>query len=130
MRDSFVVCFCAAWCGTCRDFQQLFDVLGRDHPQATFRWIDIEDEPEWLGDLDLETFPALVILRDGAVRFAGAVPPVAAPLARLIGDRLSDASACRLVVDEWEAVGRRLWAARVRFLPDLSSRKNGPRPVG
>jgi len=80
-----VVCLCAAWCGTCRDFQPGFEQAARAHPHAVFRWLDIEDEADALGDAEIETFPTLVIGgADGAVRFAGPVPPQPGQIARLL----------------------------------------------
>ena len=58
---------------------------GAARPTLTFRWLDIEDEADALGDLDVETFPTLVIGgRDGAVRFAGPVLPQPGQIARLL----------------------------------------------
>ena len=54
-------------------------------PTLAFRWLDIEDEADALGDIDVETFPTLVIGgRDGAVRFAGPVLPQPGQIARLL----------------------------------------------
>lgn len=83
--DAAVVCLCAAWCGTCREFQPLFDQAAAAHPRLAFRWLDVEDEADALGELDIETFPTLVIGGvDGALRFAGPVPPQPGQLARLL----------------------------------------------
>ncbi|QTD46768.1 thioredoxin family protein [Ottowia testudinis] len=83
--DGAVICLCAAWCGTCREFEPLFQRVAQTHPHLAFRWIDIEDEADALGDLDIGTFPTLVIgARDGAARFAGPVLPQAAQIERLI----------------------------------------------
>ena len=83
--DAAVVCLCAAWCGTCREFAAGFAQLAAEFPHATFRWLDIEEEADALGDADVETFPTLLIGgRDGAVRFAGPVLPQAAQIARLL----------------------------------------------
>ena len=80
-----VICLCAAWCGTCREFQPLFDQAATAHPRLAFRWLDVEDEADALGELDIETFPTLVIGgADGALRFAGPVPPQPGQLARLL----------------------------------------------
>ena len=80
-----VVCLCAAWCGTCRDFRPGFEQAARAHPQAVFRWLDIEDEADALGNVDVETFPTLVIGgADGTLRFAGPVPPQPGQIARLL----------------------------------------------
>ncbi len=56
-----VICLCAAWCGTCGIYRPLFDELARAHPDVRFEWVDIEDDAEIAGDLDVETFPTLLI---------------------------------------------------------------------
>lgn len=80
-----IVCLCADWCGTCREYAQVFEALQQALPAHRYRWIDIEDEADALGDIDVETFPTLVIGgRDGAVRFAGPVLPQPGQIARLL----------------------------------------------
>jgi thiol-disulfide isomerase/thioredoxin len=80
-----VVCLCADWCGTCRDFQTGFEQVAASLPQAALRWVDVEDEADVLGDTDIETFPTLLIGgRDGVVRFAGPVLPQPGQIARLL----------------------------------------------
>ena len=80
-----VVCLCADWCGTCRDFAPGFAAAAQGRPELVFRWVDIEEESDAIGDLDIETFPTLVIGgRDGTVRFAGPVLPQAGQIARLL----------------------------------------------
>jgi len=79
-----VVCLCAEWCGVCREFKALFEQLRQVHPELAFRWLDVEDEADLLGDLDIETFPTLVISEGEALRFAGPVVPQAAQLERLL----------------------------------------------
>ena len=83
--DGAVVCLCAAWCRVCDEFRPGFEQAAAARPTLTFRWLDIEDEADALGDLDVETFPTLVIGgRDGAVRFAGPVLPQPGQIARLL----------------------------------------------
>ena len=83
--EGAVIGLCAAWCGTCRDFEPGFRQAASEHPQLSFRWLDIEDEADALGELDIETFPTLVIGgRDGTVRFAGPVLPQPAQIGRLL----------------------------------------------
>lgn len=78
-----VICLCAAWCGTCREYAPLFEQVAAAHPQLAFRWVDIEDEADALGDLDIDTFPTLVV-GAGAVQFAGPVLPQAGQIERLL----------------------------------------------
>ncbi len=86
---ALVACLCAAWCGSCRDYRPLFDALAAQFAgQADFRWVDIEDEADRLGDLDVENFPTLLIAIGDTVRFLGAVAPQTATAARLIRSAL------------------------------------------
>ena len=72
----WVYCLCAQWCGTCREYQPLFDRLATEMPQARFVWVDVEEHDALLGDLDIENFPTL-LLADAKHRpcFAGTVLP-------------------------------------------------------
>lgn len=74
----WAVCLCAAWCGTCGIYRPLFNELARAHPDVRFEWVDIEDESDLAGDLDVETFPTLLIA-DGQRAVPGSA---AAPGAR------------------------------------------------
>jgi thiol-disulfide isomerase/thioredoxin len=79
-----VICLCADWCNTCRDYQTVFKQAADAYPMLAFRWLDIEDEADVLGDVDIETFPTLLIGRTGAIDFVGAVLPYAEHLMRLL----------------------------------------------
>jgi len=82
--DFVVVCLCAEWCGTCRDYRPGFDELAAEFPDARFLWIDIEDDAEKIGDLDIENFPTLLIKRHGTVVFFGTMLPHLGHLRRLL----------------------------------------------
>ena len=47
-------------------------------------WIDIEDEAELVGAIDVENFPTLLIARGSEVLFFGTVTPHLSTLARLV----------------------------------------------
>jgi thiol-disulfide isomerase/thioredoxin len=79
-----LICLCADWCNTCRDYRAVFDQAAAAHPALAVRWLDIEDEADALGDVDVETFPTLLIGDARAVRFAGPVLPQAGHLTRLL----------------------------------------------
>lgn len=79
-----IACLCAEWCGTCRDYRAAFSELQQALPQHHYRWIDIEDEADFAGDIDIETFPTLLVVHGGKVLFAGPVLPRAADAQRLI----------------------------------------------
>jgi len=76
---------CAQWCGTCREYQPLFDAQADAFgDSARFEWVDVEDHDEVLGALDVENFPTLLIARGDEVLFYGVVTPHAQTLARLV----------------------------------------------
>jgi thioredoxin 1 len=82
--DWQVICLCAAWCGTCRDWEATFAEAAAAHPHARFRWVDIEDEADTIGDVDVETFPTVLIAHAGRPLFFGPVLPSGGQLVRLL----------------------------------------------
>lgn len=70
-----VACLCAGWCGTCTGYRATFDALAARHPDKLFLWIDIEDQADAVGELDIENFPTLLIQQHGQVAFFGTVLP-------------------------------------------------------
>lgn len=79
-----VACLCAAWCGTCGSYRAAFEALAARHPDKHFVWIDIEDQADVVGDLDVDNFPTLLIQRHDVVAFFGTVMPDAALAERLL----------------------------------------------
>ena len=79
-----MVCLCAAWCGVCREFAAAFDALAAAHPEARLHWVDIEDQADWVNDLDVENFPTLLLGVGGTPVFYGTTLPHASVAERLI----------------------------------------------
>ena len=84
-----VVSLCAAWCDTCTEFRAAYERLAQARPQATFVWLDIEDDAEIAGDIDVENFPTLAIYRNGAPVHFGVSLPHETTVGRLV-DALAD----------------------------------------
>ena len=111
-----VVCLCAAWCGTCGEYEALFKALQASLPGHRYRWIDIEDESDLVGDIDVETFPTLLVARQGQVLFAGPVLPRLVDAQRLIEALLANSAsqaALSMPADQlqaYEALARALGA--------------------
>ena len=108
----WAVCLCAAWCGTCGVYRPLFDELARAHPEVRFEWVDIEDESDVAGDLDVETFPTLLIADGERALFLGPLLPQAPVLARLLASLQGAVPASAGVGPEAQEVFERLRAAR------------------
>jgi thioredoxin 1 len=92
--DSWIIaCLCADWCGTCRDYRDQFEQLALRFPQLHFVWIDIEDEADVVGDLDINDFPTLLIQHGDTVAFFGMVLPDQRLAERLINAQLEQDTA-------------------------------------
>lgn len=107
-----LLCLCAGWCNTCTSYRATFDaVAGRLHaewPELQARWIDIEDEAELVGDLDIETFPTIVVLDGERVRFHGTLTPQAEVLERVVRTALGGQAPVAEVPPQLAALGRRV----------------------
>ena len=79
-----IACLCAGWCGTCGSYRAAFEELAARHPDKHFVWIDIEDQADVVGDLDVDNFPTLLIQRNDVVAFFGTVLPDAVLAERLL----------------------------------------------
>ncbi|HEU5293687.1 MAG TPA: thioredoxin family protein [Burkholderiaceae bacterium] len=83
-----VACLCAAWCRLCDGYRAVLESLADEFDRAgvavQWHWVDIEDEADLVGDLDVETFPTIVVADDSRVRFAGPVEPQRETLQRLL----------------------------------------------
>jgi len=90
-----VACLCAQWCRTCDAYRDTLvavrDALHLGHPDAALRavWVDIEDESDLVGDLDIEDFPTILLARGDQVLFFGPLLPHAQTLDRLVRSALA-----------------------------------------
>lgn len=89
-NDWFVVCLCAAWCGTCDAYHARFLDLARQYPDLYFIWIDIEDQAAVVGELDIENFPTLLIQHGHTPCFFGTVLPDLALAQRLLQAQMAN----------------------------------------
>ncbi len=102
---------CADWCGVCRDWRAAFDAAAAGHPRDRFAWIDIEDEADLVGDLDIETFPTLLVGSGDRVLFFGTILPSPELLTRLLASL--DGSGSPVTAPEATALLHRLAAAKL-----------------
>ena len=82
--DHWVICLCADWCGLCRDYQSVFAQMAARYPSCRFAWLDIEDQADLVGDIDVDTFPTVLITDREGTRFFGPLTPHAQTLSRLL----------------------------------------------
>ena len=81
---TWVVCLCADWCGTCRDYRPAFERIAAAHPGLRFAWVDIEDHSDIADDFDVETFPTLLVVGAQGTHFLGPLLPHPETLSRML----------------------------------------------
>lgn len=81
---TWLVCLCADWCGLCRDYQGVIADMAARYPAVRFAWLDIEDQADLVGDVDVETFPTVLLADAHGTWFFGPLPPQAQNLSRLL----------------------------------------------
>ena len=110
----WVICLCAGWCGVCRDWRAAFEQAARSDPATHFAWVDVEDEADAMGDVDIETFPTVLVAHGGEARFLGPVQPSAQQLARLVAGLQAQQAPAAALPGEAQALLERL---RAHVLP-------------
>ena len=107
-----VACFCAQWCGSCRDYVATFDAAAAAHGAACrFIWIDIEDEAALVDGVEVENFPTLLIAQAQRPLFFGPITPQPQMLARLVSGALAGDLAALPSHPELDAITARLQAS-------------------
>ena len=79
-----VACLCAGWCDVCKQYRAGFEALASEFPDHQFVWIDIEDQADLVGDLDVENFPTILMQHADTVAFYGTMLPEPRQVARLL----------------------------------------------
>jgi thioredoxin 1 len=105
-HDWWVICLCAQWCGVCREWRDAFNEAAAAHPHVHFAWVDVEDEAQAMGDVDVETFPTVLVAQGTSPRFFGPVQPSAAQLARLVASLMSASEPARCPPETAALLGR------------------------
>ena len=81
-----IVSLCAAWCDTCNEFRASYERIAAARPEMLFIWLDIEDDADICGDINVENFPTLAIYRGGRLMHFGVSLPHEGVVARLIDE--------------------------------------------
>lgn len=109
----WVACLCADWCGSCREYRDRFEEVGRSFPGAEFVWVDIEDQADLVDPVEVDNFPTLLVLVDQQLRFFGSVTPQTETLHRLVQAQRDAAPAQTPANPDWVALAQRLQALQV-----------------
>ena len=107
--DQWVIaCLCAGWCGSCREYADNFAAWAQRSPEHHFVWIDIEDQADLVGDLDIDNFPTLLMQRGPTVSFFGTMLPDTRVAERLLQTHLAQTPA-ELATLAQSSAERRAW---------------------
>lgn len=82
--ERLVICLCAAWCSSCKEYMAAFANLAPTCPDYQFIWLDIEDHADLVDEIDIANFPTILILRGTTPLFLGEMRPDTAILRRLL----------------------------------------------
>ncbi|MGN1055555.1 MAG: thioredoxin family protein [Comamonas sp.] len=105
-----VLCLCAAWCGVCRQYEPEFTALQSRFPQVQFDWIDVEDQEALLGEVEVETFPSLLLGQGAQPLFFGPLLPQIKVLERLLESLMQAPSTAAAQPEEVQALWQRVLA--------------------
>ena len=77
----------------CRDYRSGFDAMAQRWPDVRWEWLDVEDREDLVDDVDVETFPTLLIGQGERAFFLGPLLPQHAVLERLVASFMEGAPA-------------------------------------
>lgn len=118
---TIVACLCAAWCDVCEEYRSGFVALASDYPEVAFHWVDIEDDPDWQDDWEIEDFPTVLVQRGETVLFLGPMLPQHLHLRRVLESLLAMGdAACAQYVESSEE--HRAWQCMSEFGKKLQIR--------
>lgn len=118
-----MACLCARWCGTCGSYEAVFAACAAAYGvRVQPLWVDIEDEADLIGGIDVDNFPTLLLARGDALLFFGTITPHAQTLSRLVASALvDDLKPAEIDAEAAALPGRlRLWAAARQSAQDIS----------
>ena len=92
LRQVDVLFLCAEWCGVCRDLKGMFEELSAIHPSVQWTWVDVEDHSEIFDDLELDTFPSLLVILNKRPWFFGSIEPRKDVVLRIVTEILESPS--------------------------------------
>ncbi|WP_259695779.1 thioredoxin family protein [Proteus mirabilis] len=67
--------FCASWCNNCESWKDTFTLLSEKFIDDCFIWIDIDEYPELVSEIDLDIIPVLLIQKKEDIHFLGPIRP-------------------------------------------------------
>ena len=117
-----VAFFCAQWCRACREFRPELDKMTVSYPQVAFFWVDVEDNSDMLGDLDINKFPTLLIQQGDTVAFYSCIHPDTKLIERILQSAMEE-SPDALKLQAQSTDERRSWQREFNLMTMLGAYK-------
>ena len=90
----------------------MFEQLSAKYPQLRFAWVDVEDREDIMDDVDVETFPTVMLSKAREALFLGPVLPQIGVLQRMVESALAQAAPVALKDESAQALLARLLGAK------------------
>lgn len=75
-NGTVIVDYWAPWCGPCRGFAPVFEMVAAKHPDVVFAKVNTDEEQEIAQHFQIRSIPTLMVFRDQVIVFSqpGAMP--------------------------------------------------------
>ena len=75
-NPTVIVDYWAPWCGPCRGFAPVFEMVAEKHPDVVFAKVNTDENPEWASKYGVQGIPTMLFVSGGKVvhRQVGALP--------------------------------------------------------
>lgn len=75
LGKKLVVSFCASWCDNCDAWKDTFTLLSEHFLDDCFVWVDIDEYPDLVSEIDLDVIPVVLIQKKEDIHFLGPIRP-------------------------------------------------------
>lgn len=83
-NEYVLIDFWAEWCGPCKTFAKVVEEVGPRYPEFVFGSVNIEEQEQLASDFQIRSVPAILVIRNQVIVYAGTGALPASALADLL----------------------------------------------